>query len=51
MAENCVYTDPVGQVHGREDFLAYIQKFQVDYAGDWFANQEFTAHHAQALAS
>lgn len=51
VAETCVYTDPVGQVHGREDFLAYIQKFQVGYAGDWFANQEFTAHHAQALAS
>ena len=51
VAADCVYTDPATPpLHGHGELLAYLAKFQQDYPGTWFENQQLAVHHDQALA-
>ena len=51
VAADGVYTDPATPpLHGHGELLAYLTKFQQDYPGTWFQNQQLAVHHDQALA-
>ena len=51
VAADGVYTDPATPpLHGHGELLAYLAKFQQDYPGTWFQNQQLAVHHDQALA-
>lgn len=51
VASDCAYADPAGAVDGIEELIAYIGKFQHQFPGAYFENDEFMAHHGQALAA
>ena len=50
VADDCVYTDPLGQARSRAALIAYIEGFQQAMPGYSFKNHTFSDHHAQSLA-
>jgi hypothetical protein len=49
VALDCVYADPVSQVHGREALMARISQSQLKFPGAHFKNDSFLVHHEQGL--
>ena len=50
VSEDCVYTDPANQCHGREELTAAIEKAQQKRPGQSFKVTGFNEHHGQAIA-
>ena len=46
---DCVYTDPVIQVHGCEQLSDYMAEFQQSAPGGAFVATKFATHHDRAL--
>ncbi len=51
VAEDCVYTDPTDQRHGRQDLIARIELSKQKYPGAHFRNDKFFNHHDQGLCN
>ncbi len=51
VAEDCVYTDPTDQRHGRQDLIARIEISKQRYPGAYFRNDKFLDHHDQGLCN
>lgn len=51
VAPDCTYADPAGDANGLESLIVYIGKFQQQFPGAYFENDEFASHHGQALAA
>ncbi len=50
-ADDCAYTDPMEQRHGREDLIARIEISKSEYPGSHFENDKFLNHHDQGLCN
>lgn len=50
ISDGCIYTDPVGQTHGRAELVAYIEKFRESMPAGSFKNLTFLEHHDQSMA-
>ena len=51
VAADCEYSDPAGDARGLDALIAYIGKFQEQFPGARFENDNFLVHHDQALAT
>lgn len=51
VARACAYADPAGEANGLEELIVYIGKFQQQFAGAYFENDDFSSHHGQAIAA
>ena len=49
VTDDCVYTDPTDQRHGRNDLIARIELSKQKYPGAHFVNDNFLHHHGQGL--
>ncbi|TYL87509.1 nuclear transport factor 2 family protein [Bradyrhizobium rifense] len=49
VALDCVYADPVSQVHGRDALMARIAQSQLKFPGAHFKNDSYLVHHEQGL--
>jgi SnoaL-like domain len=49
VGDDFLYTDPSSQVHGRGALAARIAVTQQAFAGAYFENDSFLAHHDQGL--
>ena len=47
VTDDCVYTDPTEQRHGRADLMDRIEISQERYPGAHFVNDKFLHHHGQ----
>ena len=47
VTDDCIYTDPTEQRHGRADLMARIEISQERYPGAHFVNDKFLHHHGQ----
>ena len=51
VVDDCVYTDPTDQRHGRNDLIARIELSKQKYPGSHFENDKFLHHHDQGLCN
>ena len=49
VVDDCLYTDPTDQRHGRHDLIARIELSKQKYPGSHFENDKFLHHHDQGL--
>jgi hypothetical protein len=49
--EACIYRDPLIEVRGTEELLAYMHTFHQQMPGGQFVTREFVCHHQRSLAT
>ena len=50
VSDDCIYTDPMGETHGRAELAAYIENFRITMPTGSFKNLKFLEHHDQSMA-
>ena len=47
--EECVYTEPASECHGRRELIDRMARSQQQYPGAYFENEKLISHHSQGL--